>query len=204
MDDSIESLLDYWFGSEPSTKKMVDERYERWFIGSAVIDADIASRFGTLARRAADGELDDWAATARGRLALILLLDQMPRHLHRGTAAAFEQDEKAMHLTRTGMDAGMDRELHVLQRAFFYMPLQHAESTEAQELSVQRFEGLAADPSTEKHLQPVLQSFAEYARMHRDIVLRFGRFPHRNRPLGRTNTVVEEGFLREGAETFGQ
>src|SRR5690554_5046031 len=106
MEDSIEHLLDYWFGPEPATKSMVDERFERWFIGSTAIDAEIDSRFGTLARRAEDGELNDWASTPRGRLALILLLDQMPRHLYRGSAAAFEQDAKALALTRTGIEAG--------------------------------------------------------------------------------------------------
>src|SRR5690606_2591776 len=134
-----------------------------------------AARFGTTAELAVSGELDAWGESAEGRLALILLLDQVPRHLHRGTAAAFAQDAKALALSTEGIEKGYDRELPVLERGFFYMPLEHAESLDAQELSVRMFEKLAADDSAPDFYGSALRSMLDYAKQHRDIVARFGR-----------------------------
>ncbi|HEX7079811.1 MAG TPA: DUF924 family protein [Gammaproteobacteria bacterium] len=204
MDDAIARLLDYWFGPESETEEALNRRFERWFRPDSATDAEVAQRFGVLAERAARGDLDDWAATARGRLALILLLDQLPRQLHRGSAAAFASDEKAFRLAIDGVESGMDLELGPLRRAFFYMPLQHAEDLVAQELSVRKFRALCELPGTPDHVQRKLESFAEYAKLHRDIVARFGRFPHRNRSLGRGDTPEEREFLDAGGPSFGQ
>ncbi|MBN1239506.1 MAG: DUF924 domain-containing protein [Gammaproteobacteria bacterium] len=203
MEDPIGRLLDHWFGPEPRTDEEAEALFSRWFDGGEAVDRDVRARFGDAARAAAAGELDHWADSARGRLALILLLDQVPRHLQRGSAAAFEQDGKAAALSSSGIDRRMDRELPALERAFFYLPLQHAESLPAQERSVQAYEALAAE-HPDPPVGPMLGRFLEYARVHRDIVERFGRFPHRNRHLNRSDTDEERLFLRNGGPTFGQ
>lgn len=203
MDKTAESLLSFWFDPAPCTREELEQLFHQWFEPDDALDARIAERFGEAARRAARSDLDHWRHEARSRLALILLLDQVPRHLHRGTAAAFAQDDKALGLTLEGIKAGMDFELPILQRGFFYIPLQHAEDADVQALSVRKFEALRAEPAPPFY-GFVLDSMAEYARLHRDIVERFGRFPHRNRALGRDDTPAEREFLRDGGPRFGQ
>jgi len=204
MDERIESLLRFWFEPQPRSREELEQQFRRWFFADSALDAEIAARFGETARLAARGELDAWADSARGRLALILLLDQVPRHLHRGTAEAFAQDAKALALSTEGIEKGYDRELPVLERGFFYMPLEHAESLDAQELSVRMFEKLAADDGAPDFYRAMLESMVDYARQHRDIVARFGRFPHRNAALGRADTDAERAYLGGDAPRFGQ
>ncbi len=204
MDERIGQLLDFWFEPAPRTKAELDQSFARWFEASEDMDAELAERFGTLASSAAQGELDDWRHDARGRLALILLLDQLPRNLHRGTAEAFAQDAKALALTREGIDIGMDRQLPIPQRCFFYMPLQHAEDLDAQRLGVRVFEAVRDDPDAPALYGATLASMADYARLHHDIVAQFGRFPHRNRALGREHTEAELAYMERGGPSFGQ
>lgn len=204
MDERIESLLRFWFEPQPRSREELEQQFRRWFFADSALDAEIAARFGETARLAARGELDAWADSARGRLALILLLDQVPRHLHRGTAEAFAQDAKALALSTEGIEKGYDRELPVLERGFFYMPLEHAESLDAQELSVRMFEKLAADDGAPDFYRAMLESMVDYARQHRDIVARFGRFPHHNAALGRADTDAERAYLGGDAPRFGQ
>lgn len=204
MDEQIESLLHFWFGPGPRTREELEQRTRLWFNADESLDAEIAERFGGLAQLAANGALDHFAETPKGRLALIVLFDQFPRNLHRGTAAAFAQDAKALALTTQGIDMGMDHQLTMLERCVFYMPLQHAEDKKAQALSVRMFERLCADESRPDFYGPMLESMLEYAQLHRDIVLRFGRFPHRNRALGRPDTEAEREYLRGDAPRFGQ
>ena len=202
MDESIERLLEYWFGAELDSPAALDRQFARWFVADDAIDAEIASRFGTDAERAARGELAHFRETAKGRLALILLLDQVPRHLHRGTAAAFAQDSVALGLTVEGIENGMDLELPVLQRAFFYMPLQHAESRKVQAKSVEIFQRLAKAVSPT--YRETFETVAHFAELHRDIIEQFGRFPHRNKVLGRKNTPEEDEYLSGESPNFGQ
>jgi|SRR5690606_35146492 len=204
MDERIEQLRSFWFEPAPRTKDDVERRFDRWFNADEATDAEIAKRFGALARSAARDELDHWKDDPQGRLALILLLDQVPRNLHRGTADAFAQDPKALALTIEGIESGMDKLLPVLERAFFYMPLQHAERRDAQELSVRMFRALRDDPSAPDEHREALDSMLEYAELHRDIVERFGRFPHRNVALGRADTEEERRYLSDGGPRFGQ
>lgn len=204
MDERIEQLRSFWFEPAPRTKDDLERRLDRWFKADDETDAEIAERFGDLAQRAARGELDHWRDDPRGRLALILLLDQVPRNLHRGTSEAFAQDEKALALTIEGIESGMDKALPVLERAFFYMPLQHAERRDAQELSVRVFRALRDDPDAPEEYASALDSMLHYAELHRDIVERFGRFPHRNRALGRPDTDAERRYLDDGGPRFGQ
>ena len=144
--------------------------------------------------------MDGWKTTARGRLALIILLDQFSRNLHRGTEAAFASDAEALQLCLKGIELGLDSELSIVERAFFYMPLQHAEVASAQEKSVQVFEVLEA--TCDDAIRPHMHRFLISARSHRDIIAKFGRFPHRNRVLGRACSAAEEDFLTIGVVPF--
>ncbi len=143
---------------------------------SSETDALLASRFGELAEAAAKGSLAHWADTPSGRLALILLLDQLPRNIHRNTPAAFAQDPLARDLCLKGLSIGADKSLSPLERVFFYLPLEHAESREQQARSVALFEALAAEHAGTP-AQATFAGFADFARRHQVIIERFGRFP---------------------------
>jgi uncharacterized protein (DUF924 family) len=197
-----QSVLDYWFNFDHSDAAAMRRRMRLWFVSDPATDRDIEARFGALVTAAAKRELLPWARTSTGRLALIILLDQFPRNLYRGTAAAFAHDSDALRVTREGIAAGADRDLPTLARMFFYMPLQHSESPAVQAESLRVFRALSAEPAAE----PVAATLAEVARfatLHADIITQFGRFPHRNRVLGRTSTAAELIYLDQGP-TFGQ
>ena len=136
-----------------------------------------------------------------GRLALILLLDQLPRNIHRAVPAAFAQDAKARDLCLRGLSLGADKALSPLARVFFYLPLEHAESREQQARSVALFEALAAEQA-DGPARETFEGFADFARRHQVIIQRFGRFPHRNAILGRTSTPEEAEFLQQPGSGF--
>jgi uncharacterized protein (DUF924 family) len=196
-------VLEYWFGDPPSDDAEVARCMKRWYSSDPKLDAALRRRFGPLMIAGSRGELEHWCVTPNGRLALILLLDQFPRNVHRGTRAAFAQDDRALGHTLAGIEDGSHQRLSALQRVFFYMPMQHAESAEVQERSVRVFEDLARS-DVEPHLETALEVSADYARLHRDIIARFGRFPHRNAVLGRDSTQEEVRYLERGAPSFGQ
>jgi uncharacterized protein (DUF924 family) len=200
---NAEDVLAFWFANGPASETEVRALMKRWFGSNSEFDAYIGLHFAALMTAAAQSDLADWAATPRGRLALILLLDQFPRSVHRGTSAAFAQDALALDLTVAGIGAGLDQTLSPLERLFFYMPMQHSESLAIQQQSVAQFEELAASAS-EPFLHKALAGSADFARQHRDIIAEFGRFPHRNAVLGRSNTPKEARYLEQGGPSFGQ
>jgi uncharacterized protein (DUF924 family) len=142
-------------------------------------------RFAGWVEAAVGCELDGWADTPRGRLSLILLLDQFTRNIHRGTAKAFAGDGKAQALVLQGLAAGMDKPLNLSERQFFYMPLVHAEDPALQALSLEKFAEFLREA----------QAIASYQKQHTEVIERFGRFPTRNAALGRRSTPEEEAFL---------
>lgn len=196
-DDRIEEILEFWFGDAPEGEERPSGR-DMWFARSARVDRLIQKRFGRLVERAKEGALDEWATTPRGRLALILLLDQFNRNLHRESPEAYAGDEKALSLCFDGLDEGMDRHLRPVERCFFYMPAMHAEDTDAQLASVEVFGELVAEVGDED--RPLCEEFLRHAERHRDIVERFERFPHRNAILGRTSSSEESAFLQQSGE----
>ena len=205
--DEARSIRDFWFGTAPLSADTLNRRMLFWFGDEASVrrqhrDEHIRVRFGALLERAARGELAAWADGPRRRLSLIILLDQFPRSIHRGTARAFACDAQALALTLSGMQSGADAALTVVERIFFYMPLQHAESREAQEESLAAYRRLLAEAPEE--LREVFTGAARSAENHRAIIERFGRFPHRNRVLGRESTAEELDWQRAGGATFGQ
>ncbi len=201
-DEAIRRVLDFWFSATELDTPQIDSRMERWFSANPGFDQRIREEFGGLVEQALQGQLDHWAGTAEGRLALILLLDQFCRNIHRGTAHAFAGDKRALRLCVEGSMNNAYRSLPAIQRVFFFMPLQHAESAAVQDKSVRVYNALAEGVSDT--LRETFLTFAQFAELHRDIVERFGRFPHRNRHLGRRNTPDEEAFLAADAPSFGQ
>jgi uncharacterized protein (DUF924 family) len=197
----IEQVLDFWFGACGADGALDPDKKRMWFGGGRRHDAAIRERFGALHERAAGGALHgEWPRTPPGRLALIVVLDQFSRHIHRGTPAAFAQDAAAQRLAVEGIDLGADRQLVPAQRAFFYLPLEHAEDLELQRLCVRCFDGLARTvaPAWRKDYD----GFLDYARRHLEIIRRFGRFPHRNAVLGRATTPDERRFLKQPGSSF--
>ena len=157
-------------------------------------------RFEDAVRSATTGELNEWRATARGRLALIILTDQFPRNIYRHTARAFFYDSKALAWCLDGLDGRIDRELRPIEKVFFYLPLEHAESREHQTKSVECFSELAASVPMEQ--RSTFEEYLDFAIRHRDIIDRFGRFPHRNNILGRESTPEELAFLTQSVSFF--
>ena len=204
MDEALE-VRRFWFGRLPLQPEGVRARLALWFGEGADeqrADELIRSRFGALLERAAAGELAAWADSPRRRLSLILLLDQFPRHVHRGSARAFATDREALALTLSGMQSAADAALSAVERIFFYMPLQHAELRDAQEESVAAYRRLLNEAP--QALRAMFASSLESARRHHEIIARFGRFPHRNKVLERANTTEEEAYLSGGGDRFGQ
>lgn len=195
-------ILELWFGSSDVRADADPAKRVLWWGGGPALDAEIRERFGALHARALAGELDGWADTPPGRLALIVLLDQLSRNIHRGRAGAFAGDGAAQRHALAAIAAGEDRALGPDQRGFLYMPLEHAEDLALQERSVALFTALAADLPPER--QAAGETLVDFARRHRDIVARFGRFPYRNAVLGRESTPEERAWLATDPETFGQ
>ncbi|MGB6605870.1 MAG: DUF924 family protein [Steroidobacteraceae bacterium] len=204
--DEARAVRDFWFGRLPLTAQALERRVCFWFGGDAAAlrrrDELIRTRFGALLERAAAGELASWADGPRRRLSLIVLLDQFPRHIHRGTERAFACDGAALSLTLSGMQSAADAALDVVERIFFYMPMQHAESREAQEESIAAYRRLRAEAPPELHA--TFEACLRSAENHRSIIERFGRFPHRNALLGRAAAPGEPEWLQGGGERFGQ
>ena len=195
-------VLSFWFEDATRSPEALQRRSAVWFRTDPAFDRECTVRFTASLEDAARGVLGSWEGTPQGRLALVLLLDQMPRNIHRGSPAAFMHDEQAAAHCVAGIESGQDRPLHPVERVFLYMPLQHAEDLGLQRRSVEQFGTLAEEAD-----EPWREYFGEnvhFARQHHDIVERFGRFPHRNRILGRESTGEELEYLAGGAPTFGQ
>lgn len=187
------AVLDFWFDGDDGTSR--GQPRAEWFRKDPGFDRLIASRFGPWLEQALAGGLQDWTATPDGTLALILVLDQFSRNVHRGSPHAFAGDARALALARGLVSTGEDRRLSSLQRWFAYLPFEHAEDTAAQDESVRLFTALAAEDAR-------LADALDYAHRHRELILRFGRFPHRNAVLGRTSTPEEEAYLAQPGAGF--
>lgn len=197
---TMEAILNYWFGADSDDAAVVKQKSALWWSKSREIDEDIRQRFESWMMKASAGELSQWQSTPSGLLALILLTDQFPRNVYRDSPRAFAQDSKALACCLEGLDVGCDIELRPIERVFFYLPLEHAESLECQNRSVALFRRLAQSVPSEQ--KPVFQEYLDYAVRHRDVIARFGRFPHRNRILGRETTTEETTFLAEPGSSF--
>lgn len=176
-----EAVLRFWF--EELTP-------EQWFRSSADLDETMRTRFGAWLEPAREGALDDWATSPDGALALLVLLDQLPRNVHRNSALAFASDAKARAVANVAIAAGFDRKVPPERRTFFYLPLEHSENLADQKRSVALFEALGNAEQL------------DYAHRHHAVIARFGRFPHRNPMLGRDSTAEELAYLEGRDEPF--
>ncbi len=177
-----EDVLAFWFAGDPATQRDV------WFEKDVAFDT-ACTRFAGALLAAKAGALDHWAATPRGTLALLILLDQFSRNLHRGSAEAFAADAKARQVARVAIAMGFDQQVGPVERIFMYLPLEHSEVLADQDEAVRLFATLG-------------EELRGYAEKHRDVIRRFGRFPHRNAALGRKNTAEEEAYLLEPGAGF--
>lgn len=198
----IEKILSFWFREQQLSAPQIDRRMDIWFGEDAAFDQEIEKEFADDIEQASSGKLAHWAEEPRGRLALILLLDQFRRNIYRGTAKAFEKDPIALKLCVEGAIAKKDQSLTPVERVFFYMPLQHAESRKVQAKSVALYNKLSEAVSPT--YQETFSTVAQFAELHHDIIEQFGRFPHRNELLGRKNTPEEDEYLAGDSPDFGQ
>jgi uncharacterized protein (DUF924 family) len=207
MDDALK-VREFWFGKSltgplpghaelASQALALNRRADLWFGSNSQLlaqqDETIRAQFQALVGRAGRGELASWADSPRRRLSLIILLDQFPRQIYRNTPQAFAYDTEALGLTLSGMQLAADGALNLIERLFFYMPLQHAESTEVQEESVAAYRRLAAE--SPEPLRSTFEGALQWAQSHRSLIQQFGRFPQRNRILGRESTPEEVNYL---------
>lgn len=192
-----DDLLHAWFGA-PGAPPLAAAK--RWFTRDDAFDAALRERFGPALEAAIAGALDGWRTTSRGRLALIVLLDQVSRNIFRGTARSFAQDPLARALALEMLAAGEDRSLSPVERYFVLMPLMHAEDMALQRRCVEGFQALLDGAPEET--RGLFESAVDYAQRHAVIVERFGRFPHRNAILGRDSTPEEVEFLRQPGSSF--
>lgn len=188
----VNEILDFWFGrsDEPSYGK----KRSIWFNKNSEIDQEVRTYFLTDFEQAVAGQLDDWQQSPRSCLALILLLDQFPRNMFRGTPQAFAGDSQALSAACHAVEAGFDKQLLTVQRWFIYLPFEHSENLAHQQQSVELFTSLSDDPDS--------ASTIDYAIRHKSVIERFGRFPHRNQILGRKTSPEEAEFLKQPGSSF--
>jgi uncharacterized protein (DUF924 family) len=189
---NFQEILDFWLGKTDASD--YGKPHKKWFIKNTNFDKEVRSQFLEVYDKAVSGELDTWKESPLSCLALILLLDQFPRNMFRNTPKAFATDEKALNVAQYAIKHQFDRELLPVQRWFIYCPFEHSENLENQQKAVEFFSSLKEDPDSE--------SAINYAYQHLKVIERFGRFPHRNKILGRQNTPEEEEFLKQLGSSF--
>lgn len=195
------AILDFWIGPAAEDHLAAQKRNKRWFIKSAKTDHLIQSQYEPLLQALATNQAAAWReAGPRVRLAAIIVLDQFSRNIYRGQAKAFAQDALALSLAQDALDAREDETLTEIERTFLYLPFEHSEAPEDQARSVDLFERLAQE--ARPAFKPICQSSLDYAYQHRDVIAKFGRFPHRNAILGRKNTQAETVYLAEPGSGF--
>ncbi|VVC76038.1 hypothetical protein AQUSIP_13400 [Aquicella siphonis] len=194
MTDKIHELLDFWFGNLGSADLPTSDRTNLWFGENEAVKKKLLESFHMEYEAAASGALLEWAQTPRGRLALIILLDQFPRYIHRRSPQAFAYDQLAQKLCMEGLTHKMDQSLTLIERVFFYMPLVHSEDSGNQEKSIRLYQDLVSLSMSET--TQIYQLFLAYAYAHFRVIKEFGRFPQRNKILGRESTDAELAFLK--------
>jgi uncharacterized protein (DUF924 family) len=186
---SPEDVLAFWFADSPTRFR------DAWFHATPDFDAGCAAQFRDALRDARSGALDHWAEEPRGALALVILLDQLSRNIYRGTPDAYAADPQALAVARTALARGLDARLDPVERLFLYLPFEHAESLAEQDKAVRLFEGL-------RGTYDGAETAIDAAHRHRDVIRRFGRFPHRNAILGRASMPEEQAFIAEPGTAF--
>jgi len=191
--DEQDKVLSFWIEPKPVTEEELASRGKIWFMGGKEIDQQINEKFRGLVESAKSGELEGWEKTPRGRLALVILLDQFTRNIYRGSAEAFASDPKALALSAAGYDAKLFDGLDAIDHMFLSLPFSHSENLEHQKRAVRHAVHYTRGARAE--WKKMLLSGVDFARKHLDVIARFGRFPHRNAVLGRESTPEEKEYL---------
>jgi len=193
-------VLQFWFGDVDELGRSDVQHSRRWFMKDEAFDRQIAERFGETYADVRGGLREAWLDDPRGRVAYVIVLDQFPRNMFRGTARMFEADRQALAAAVEGVARHDDAALTVNERSFLYMPYMHSEDLDMQERSVALFKELAESAPSE--LRGAMVAAVQYAEKHHDIVARYGRFPHRNTALKRQSTPQELAFLAQPDSGF--
>ncbi len=194
------SIREFWFGQEQEDVVVASTKSELWWSKNEATDREITERFEATLLASASHELDDWADQPQDLLALILLVDQFPRNIYRETPRSFAFDELARHWCQTGLSTKAFEGLRPIERVFCYLPLEHSESREDQRHSIRLYQQLLDEAPTEQ--KELFANTLAFAKLHFDIVERFGRFPHRNAILDRPSTEEELAFLELPGSSF--
>jgi uncharacterized protein (DUF924 family) len=197
-----DDILQFWFADACDSPEAAHNRNALWFKPDRAVDEQIWELFGDDVIDAASGHYQSWNSNALGSLALIIVLDQFPRNIFRGTAEVYRYDSRALHLAQQGVAQGQLAGLTVPEQAFFLMPYQHAEDLAVQDAGAALCSAMVAAAAPE--WRALAASFRDFAVQHHDIIAQYGRFPHRNNVLGRSSTSDETRYLAEGGATFGQ
>lgn len=186
MQATIDEILAFWFGPLDSEGLSAPKIHSLWFTASTTTDEACRTRYGHLLESAVTGNLDEWATSNNGLMALVLLLDQIPRNVYRSSSAAYSGDSHALELALQAIAENRHLGMPLIHRVFLYLPLEHSENLHLQEQCVSLFDELVTDTGLQQMVR-----FRRYAAAHRDVIAQFGRFPHRNSPLGRASTPEE-------------
>lgn len=197
---SYQRVLDFWFGPLDEKGRASSDHSQMWWKRDDAFDAEIRRRFEDDHQAITSGQRQEWLSEPRGVLAYVIVLDQFSRNMFRGTPQSFAADPQALVAAQGAIDAGLDAELAFAERSFLYMPLMHSESLADQDRCVELFAALAREFDDDR--KESANNQLDFARRHRDIIARFGRFPHRNQILGRESTAEEREFLTQPGSSF--
>ena len=196
----IEQVIEFWFGSDINDPALAKKQSPLWWKKSPQTDSQIRETFAAGLQGLVSGDYNHWLESPRGRLAAIIVADQFSRNMYRDSPRAFSQDALALNWCLEGIAAGHDLQLPLICRVFFYMPLEHAESLEMQDLSLEKFTELAKlAPEGDRE---TFNGFVDFARRHRDVIVSFGRYPHRNSILNRQSSDAEQAYLDKPGSGF--
>ncbi len=195
IDPDVNRIIDYWFD-------VTDEPHKKWFMGGPKVDKEIKTQFSGLISKARASELTSWTSQPKSTLALIILLDQFPRNIFRGSPLSYSSDSMAVEVAATAIAKGFDRQVEEIQQSFFYVPLMHDENLLSQVAGVALYESFAARCPEGSLSKKFAEQSIDPAKAHLNCILKFGRFPGRNEVLGRKNTREEIEFLKEHPHGF--
>lgn len=198
---NLRELHDFWFG-DIKNGLCASHKTELWYGANQDTDNYIITEYTALHQKAVVAELTDWQKSAKGVLGLIIVLDQLSRNIYRGQSDAFLYDDLALDYCLTGLELGMDKQLEIIERLFFYHPLMHSESLNCQQLCVDLMESMLQDCNQDN--RATVENSIKFAQQHRDIIEEFGRFPYRNEVLARKSSAAELNYLNGSGQRFGQ
>ncbi len=200
MNETIDSVIRYWFGESQTSAEINAQKKALWWSKNPEVDAEIDERFSDLVDAVASGKLDHWNESASGLLASIICTDQFPRNIYRGQSKSFAYDRFALGLANQAVAMNLDQQLPLIKRLFVYMPFEHSEELSEQERAVSLMQTLV--DQAEESEKEIFLGFVRFAEKHHEIIEEFGRFPHRNEILGRESTPEELAFLEKPGSSF--